>query len=242
MPGDLLFSLDAVSYSANAKTILNDISLTVQEGDFLALLGPSGAGKSTLLRLFNGLDSPHGGTIQFRGRPLLEYDLPVLRKRVGMLFQAAVMVAGTVRDNLVLIQRWERPRPQLPTTRLEKALEQVGLDKNILSQEAQLLSGGEQQRLALARVLLNAPEVLLLDEPTSNLDPRLAQRILNRIEELRRRLDLTVILVTHQPPLARKYARRIVFLQAGQILETGNRTILDNPASEELQDFLAEEE
>lgn len=242
MPGDLLFSLAAVSYSANAKTILNDISLTVQEGDFLALLGPSGAGKSTLLRLFNGLDSPHEGTIQFRGRPLLEYDLPILRKRVGMLFQAAVMVAGTVRDNLVLIQRWERPRPQLPTTQLEKALEQVGLDKNILSQEAQLLSGGEQQRLALARVLLNAPEVLLLDEPTSNLDPRLAQRILNRIDELRRRLDLTVILVTHQPPLARKYARRIVFLQAGQILEMGNRTILDNPASAELQDFLAEEE
>ncbi|MFQ6615027.1 MAG: ATP-binding cassette domain-containing protein, partial [Fidelibacterota bacterium] len=162
MENPSVFTLAGVRYVVQATSILSDISLDIHSGEHWALMGPSGAGKSTLLRLFNGLISPSFGEIRFHGRPLESVDVPSLRKIVGMLFQEAVLINGTVRDNLTLPLRWLRPAPEYTEERLVEALKRVDLTPDHLTAQARSLSGGEKQRVALARVLLNDPEVLLL--------------------------------------------------------------------------------
>jgi putative ABC transport system ATP-binding protein len=234
-----LFQLEDVSATLGGKDILDAIRLQVPPGEFLAILGPSGSGKSTLLRLFNGLDTPTTGEIRYRGQLLHSYPMTRLRKRVGMVFQTPVLTAGSVRDNLCLIQRWERPAPELGEDVLTAVLEQVELLPEILDQDAGTLSGGEKQRLALARVLLNQPEVLLLDEPTANLDPQLSRRILRLIQHLYRRLNLTVIMVSHQHDLVTTCATRVAFLIDGRIVEEGPVDILTHPTTAPVRSFLA---
>ncbi len=220
--------------------ILKDINLTVAPGEFLALLGPSGSGKTTLLRLFNNLDSPTNGKIIYNGKPLNNWNVINLRKQVGMVFQEPIILAGSVESNLQLNLRWDKPATHLSTPDLRKTLTKVGLQDVDLSGDARSLSGGEKQRLALARVLLNQPQVLLLDEPTASLDPALARRILQRIAELQREMNITVIWVSHDPDLARRFARRVVFLENGRITEDGPASILDAPDSPGLRHYLEE--
>ncbi len=234
-----LFRLTSVSKSIAGKTLLNDISLRIEAGDFLSILGPSGAGKSTLLRLFNGLDSPTGGTIEYLGKPLFSYPMTELRKRVGMVFQNPVMVRGTVRDNLCLTQRWGQPSVDLTEETLVSVLSRVGLSPAILDQDTKTISGGEKQRVALARVLLNKPEVLLLDEPTANLDPQLARHILRLVHQLFEKLRLTIIMVSHDHSLLSNYTTRIAFLIGGKIVEEGAAGILEQPSTEAVKTFLA---
>ncbi|NOZ03362.1 MAG: ATP-binding cassette domain-containing protein [FCB group bacterium] len=234
-----LFRLTSVSKSIGGKTLLDNISLQIEAGDFLSILGPSGAGKSTLLRLFNGLDSPTAGTIEYQGKPLFSYPMTGLRKRVGMVFQNPVMVRGTVRDNLLLTQRWEQPSTNLAEETLVSVLAQVDLSPAILDQDTKTISGGEKQRVALARVLLNKPEVLLLDEPTANLDPQLARRIVRLIHQLFKQLKLTIIMVSHDYSLLSKYTTRIAFLIGGRIVEEGAADILEQPSTETVKTFLA---
>lgn len=236
-----VFCLKNVSYHVTKQIILSDLSFNVDKGEFLAILGPSGAGKSTLLRLFNCLESPTAGALFFHGKPLSEMDMFSLRKKVGMVFQNPALVAGTVRDNLTLFKSWIKDW-DLSELELKEILEKVELDPRIIDQSAESLSGGEKQRLALARTLLNKPEVLLLDEPTSGLDPNLARKIINRVGRLHRELGLTIIMVTHHANLIKKLAQRILFLKDGKILEQGNRGILSSPVSQEFQFFLGEED
>lgn len=238
---DPIFSLQNVSYAIDGQIILSDLSFEVKDGEFLAVLGPSGAGKSTLLRLFNCLESPTAGSLFFHGTPVTEMDMFSLRQKVGMVFQQPAMVPGKVRDNLTLFKTWIKDW-ELPEADLRKVLEKVELDPRIIDQSAESLSGGEKQRLALARTLLNKPEVLLLDEPTSGLDPNLARRIINMVGRLHGELGLTIIMVTHYPNLVKNLAESILFLKDGKILERGNREILSSPPSGELQVFLREED
>lgn len=240
MENPSVFTLAGVRYVVQATSILSDISLDIHSGEHWALMGPSGAGKSTLLRLFNGLISPSFGEIRFHGRPLESVDVPSLRKIVGMLFQEAVLINGTVRDNLTLPLRWLRPAPEYTEERLVEALKRVDLTPDHLTAQARSLSGGEKQRVALARVLLNDPEVLLLDEPTASLDPPLARKILRLIDRLQQELNLTVIRVSHHPDLVRSFARQVLFLKAGRIAEQGSIARLDQPRTEEFRRFLQE--
>lgn len=233
-----LFQLKKVSFSVPGKPILKDITLNVFQGDFLIILGPSGAGKSSLLRLFNGLDSPTSGIIYYKEQQLTNYVMPDLRKRIGMVFQTPVIVQGNVRDNLLLIQRWEKPTPTFTDGTLADTLSKVGLDHEMLNQDAKSLSGGEKQRLALARTLLNEPEVLLLDEPTSDLDPNLAHLILKMVHNLYKNLGLTVVMVSHDQKLVSPFAQRVAFLIDGRIVEEGTVRILSNPLSSEAKTFL----
>jgi len=234
------FKFTEVSLKKNGQNILSDLSFDVAQGECLTILGSSGAGKSSLLRLFNNLHSATGGNIIFDNQPLEKTDVLKLRKKVGMVFQAPIMVSGTVKTNLCLTRNWDKER-SFSEAELTAVLEKVELKAAILNQEADLLSGGEQQRLALARTLLNDPEVILLDEPTSGLDPKLAKRIINLIARLHKDLKLTVILVTHHPRLIKDIAQKILFLHDGRILEYGENAILHNPASSEMQHFLHEE-
>jgi len=236
-----IFKLNNVSFSVDGLDILNDIFIDIHPNDFLVLLGPSGSGKSTLLRLLNGLNSPTSGTILFHDKDITEIDLTELRKKAGMVFQAPVMISGTVRDNLMLTSKWNKEQVSFNDAELIEMLEQVELSENFLDKDAKSLSGGEQQRIALARVLLNKPEVLLLDEPTSNLDPGLAVKILNLICKLSKKLNLTVVLVTHHHNEIEQYAKTVLFLVDGKIVESGGKEIITQPKSIAALSFINKE-
>ncbi len=235
-----IFTFKNVSYSNNGQNILSNISFDVAKGECLTILGSSGAGKSSLLRLFNNLQSPSKGNIYFDNQALEEIDVLGLRKKVGMVFQTPILVSGTVKTNLSLFQNWDKNRI-FSKNELTAVLETVELKASILDQEADLLSGGEKQRLALARTLLNDPEVILLDEPTSGLDPKLARRIIKLIARLHDDLSLTVIMVTHHPRLIKNIAQKILFLHNGEIMEYGEKAILLTPASTEMKNFMEED-
>ncbi|MEA3287120.1 MAG: ATP-binding cassette domain-containing protein [Candidatus Marinimicrobia bacterium] len=226
MQNQSLFQFTDVAYEAGGNKILSGVSFEVQKGEFLAVLGASGAGKSSLLRMFNSLASPTWGQINFRGQDI-DNDIQCLRKNVGILFQNPVVFSGSVKENLLVAGRWDQTIAQTIDHDLSNALEQVEMGNIKLTHNAKDLSGGEQQRLALARTLLNHPQVLLLDEPTSNLDPKLSRSIMDLVNRLRKTLNLTVIAVSHNHQLMRRYAQRVIVLSQGKIVGNGSFKALD---------------
>jgi putative ABC transport system ATP-binding protein len=204
---------------------VDDITLEVRSGEFLALLGSSGSGKSTLLNLMAGLDRPSSGAILAQGRSLLEMsqlELARYRSRtVGMVFQSFNLLPRmTLEENVELplrlaeVERSERP------TRVREALERVRLEARLNHRPAEL-SGGEQQRAALARALVNRPALLLADEPTGNLDSATGESIMLLLREIQRSLGMTIVLVTHERPLAERFADRIASVADGKLVSDG---------------------
>jgi putative ABC transport system ATP-binding protein len=203
---------------------VNEISLSVADAEFLALLGASGSGKSTLLNLMAGLDRPSSGAILALGRDLAgmsSEDLASHRNRtVGMVFQSFQLLPRmTLEENVELPLRLaEVPRGER-AARVAEALQRVGLATRTRHRPTEL-SGGEQQRAAIARALVNQPKILLADEPTGNLDSKTGEEIMNLIAEIHRPPSgpgRTIIMVTHERQLAERYADRIVTLSDGAI-------------------------
>jgi len=192
--------------------------------------GPSGAGKSTLLRLCNRLEVPTAGRVRFRGDDVAGLDPLHLRRRVGMVFQRPTPFAGTVRDNLLVAE------PGLSETGAAAALERAELDTGFLDRPAHELSGGEAQRLCLARTLVTGPEVLLMDEPTSALDPQ-ATAALEHLGRSCADDDVPVVWVTHDLDQMRRLADRVMVLVDGRIAHAGALATLDD-ASPEVRAFL----
>jgi putative ABC transport system ATP-binding protein len=210
---------------------LHEITLAFAANGFHGITGPSGSGKSRLLRLLNGLNSPTAGEVRFRGRELLDYPLPWLRRRVVLLEQEPVAFPGTVEENLMIPFGFRTREGTIPDTgTLSRALDSVGLSPEFLTERAEKLSGGEKQRVALARALLLAPEVLLLDEPTSALDRASERRLVSVLEKTKG--SRTVIAVSHSAPLL-GLSDRLVLMKAGRVAETHSR-----PSAEELSDIL----
>ena len=236
-----IFKLENINFSVDGLNILQNISLDIRPNDFVVLLGPSGSGKSTLLRMLNCLNSPTFGTINFHDKPISDYDIAQLRQKVGMVFQSPTMINGTVRENLTMTQKWTKEGNSLADNELIEILEKVDLNSEFLNKDARSLSGGEQQRIAIARTLLNKPEVLLLDEPTANLDPQLANKILKLVDQLYQDLKLTVILVSHDHQIIKQFAKRVVYLVGGEIIEKGDSAIINNPQTAAAQAFIAKE-
>ncbi|MBZ5521550.1 MAG: ABC transporter ATP-binding protein [Acidobacteriia bacterium] len=208
---------------------VDGVSLAVQRGEFIALLGSSGSGKSTLLNLIAGLDRPDSGAIVVEGQNLSTLTSEQLaqyrRHTVGMVFQSFNLVATmTLQENVELPMRFAEVRRRDRRARVQEALEKVGLSARFEHRPSEM-SGGEQQRAALARALVNSPKILLADEPTGNLDSKTGTEIMNLIKDLNRTLQMTVIMVTHELPLAERYATRLVFLGDGKVLgEQENKT------------------
>jgi putative ABC transport system ATP-binding protein len=204
---------------------VDDVSLEIRSGEFLALLGSSGSGKSTLLNLLAGLDRPTSGNIIAQERNLSEMsslELARYRSRtVGMVFQAFNLLPRmTLEENVELPLRLAEVDRSERAGRVRDALERVHLEKR-LSHRPSELSGGEQQRASLARALVNRPSILLADEPTGNLDSATGHEIMQLLEEIVKSLGTTIILVTHERPLAEKFAGRIVFLADGKMVSDG---------------------
>jgi putative ABC transport system ATP-binding protein len=199
----------------SAATILDDISVDVARGSALTLVGPSGSGKSSLLRCLNRLEEPTGGVVRFDGHSITELDPRELRRRAALVLQTPVLFEGTVRENLMV----HAPGFALDVSeaRLRTTLGEVGLEPILLEREATMLSGGEKQRVTLARALLRDPQALLLDEPTSALDPPNAALVVETICRLRDSRGLTIVAVTHAPDLVRRLGGALLYLVKGRM-------------------------
>jgi putative ABC transport system ATP-binding protein len=209
---------------------VDDVSLEIGAGEFLALLGSSGSGKSTLLNLLAGLDRPSAGAVQVRRRDAQAVDLATLnsaelaayrRDMAGMVFQSFNLLPRmTLEENVELPLRLaEVPRNERET-RVMESLERVGLSPRRKHRPSEL-SGGEQQRGALARALVNRPSILFADEPTGNLDTTNGERILLLVREIQTSLGMTVIMVTHERAIAERFADRIVMMADGRLTTSG---------------------
>ena len=201
---------------------VDGVSLTIEPGEFVALLGQSGSGKSTLLNLLAGLDRPTSGSVVVHGCDLATKSSEELahyrRNDVGMVFQAFHLIPSmTITENVELPMRFAEVERAERAQRSRESLERVGLGKRMEHRPSQL-SGGEQQRVSLARALVNRPQLLLADEPTGNLDSRTGEDILNLIRDISLSLGMTVVMVTHERGLAERFAQRLIFLADGKLV------------------------
>jgi iron(III) transport system ATP-binding protein len=229
--------IERVSFGYGKTQILDDVSLRVEKGEFFAFLGPSGSGKTTLLRLVAGFGTPSQGAVRVNGRDVT--DTPPWKRNVGMVFQSyALWPHMTVAKNVAFgLERRDVPKAEI-ARRVGEALALVGLADYGGRRPAQL-SGGQQQRVAVARTLVIEPEVLLLDEPLSNLDAKLRVEMRQEIRELQRKLGLTTIYVTHDQEEANAIADRIAVLDGGRIQQLGAPMALyDRPANRFVATFL----
>ncbi|MEY9891284.1 putative ABC transport system ATP-binding protein [Catenulispora sp. MAP12-49] len=208
------FDLREVSVRREDALIIDRVTATIAPGRCTALVGPSGAGKSTLLRLFNRLDDPSEGTILLDGAPLDSLDVLALRRRVGLVGQRPVLVTESVPEELRV------GAPELTDEQALELLRRVGLGEDFYDRPTQGLSGGEGQRVCLARTLAVGPQVLLLDEPTSALDPEAAAAVEDTLCGLLGD-GLTAILVSHRAAQVRKMADDALVLRKGRLVESG---------------------
>jgi putative ABC transport system ATP-binding protein len=209
---------DGLTRVVDGKRLVDNVSISVNEGETFVIVGASGAGKSSFLRLINRLDEPTEGTVYLDGQDYREIPPTELRRRVGLVMQAPNLFPGTVADNV-------RYGPHihgetLSDADLESLLARVDLD-GYASRAVEKLSGGEAQRVSLARTLANRPEVLLLDEPTSALDDTTKQEVESVIFEVIGARSLTCLFVTHDMEQARRVADRIMYMEAGHISRIG---------------------
>ena len=207
-----------LSRAVGEKVLVNEISVQVHVGEVLAVVGPSGSGKTSFLRLLDRLDEPTGGIVRFNGRDYRELAPPELRRRIGMVMQAAFLFPGTVADNVAY---GPRQRGQaLAAEQIAVLLQRVGLP-GYQERDVSNLSGGEAQRVSIARTLANDPEILLLDEPTSALDEDSARKVEDLVLDIIGERRMTCVIVTHNAAQARRVARRAMVLKAGKLAAIG---------------------
>lgn len=209
-----LLEFKNVSYVSENNYILKDITVSVDEGDYISVVGPSGSGKSTFLKLCSHLLSPSEGDILYKGKSVLEHNPMELRKSIAYCFQAPYLFGKTVMDNIDFPYNLRGIKTDI--NRASKLLQLFNLEKDYLSKEIKNLSGGEKQRIALIRTLLFKPEILLLDEVTSALDVDNTLVVENVMKTLNQE-GTTIIWVTHNPEQSRKTANKLLTIEAGTI-------------------------
>ena len=222
-----MFRLIRVSKSFRSSrgeltNVFHDVSVSVSKGEIFGIIGPSGAGKSTLLRLFNLLERPDSGAIEFQERDISKIsnrELKSVRKKIGMIFQDFNLLSNkTVSENVALplqISNWESRSIE---PRVQDCLALVGLEEKLNSYPNEL-SGGQRQRVAIARAIANHPDLILADEPTSALDPLTKQDILSCLQDINHKLGITIVLSTHEMSIVRKICHRVAILGEGKLQE-----------------------
>jgi putative ABC transport system ATP-binding protein len=219
--GPVLFELEDVTASRGGRVVFEGLRAELAEGA-TGIVGPSGVGKSTLLRLLNRLADPLRGTVRYRGRDVREADVLALRRDVGLVPQLPALLEGSVADNVLygpaLVER---------SADVGGCLRLAGLDPAFGSRRADALSVGEQQRVMLARTLALEPSVLLLDEPTSALDETTTAAVEATLDDLRNRLGLSFVLVTHDLDQATRLADRVLVLEPGALRDAATMSAPD---------------
>ena len=212
--------LEGVVVRRGSKTILDGLDLTFEAGRRYVILGASGSGKSTLLRLLNRLEDPAEGRVMIGETALSSLPIRPVRRAIGLVFQNPRPLPGTARENLIYSFEIRDAKPP-DSEVLANALEELGLDADRLDRDAESLSGGEKQRLAIAMSLLAEPEILALDEPTAALDPRSARKVAEALELRRKRDGLRSIVVTHHREHALWLGETAVVLDRGKVSDLG---------------------
>ncbi|MFD5215614.1 ectoine/hydroxyectoine ABC transporter ATP-binding protein EhuA [Microbacterium sp. NPDC058345] len=244
---------DAVGKHFGEHVVLQDLDFTVRKGDRVTLIGPSGSGKTTILRLVMTLEEADDGYILIDGRPLTheqrdgrrvalkEKHRNEMRKRIGMVFQQFNLFPNmTVLENIIEapVHVLKLPKEQA-IERARALLDKVGLPDKADAHPTQL-SGGQQQRVAIARALAMEPEILLLDEVTSALDPEVVGEVLNILRDVARETDVTMLIVTHEMQFARDVSNRVLMFDGGRIVEEGTpERIFSAPQEQRTKDFLS---
>ena len=211
-------AIENLTRVVDGTALVKDVTIEVQAEEVFVVFGPSGSGKTSLLRLLNRLDEPTRGTVFLDGTDYRDIDPRTLRRRVGWVPQAPTLINGTVAENVA----WGPTLRNEPVDdgRLHELLDRLGLSE-FEDREADRLSGGEAKRVAIARTLLNDPDILLLDEPASNLDAEAADRVESLLADVMDAYALTAVLVTHDADRARRLGQRGVRLEGGQVVQGG---------------------
>jgi tungstate transport system ATP-binding protein len=235
-----MIRIEEVSRTCGEKNVLDNITLTVNKGEIFTLIGPSGSGKTTLLRLIDLLDSPTSGKILFDGKDTATSDAGrlAIRRRMGMVFQKPAVLNATVAENVAFGLKFRGVARDDIDRKVKAALELVGLPE-FAGRRAVTLSGGEMQRVAIARAMLTEPEVLLLDEPTANLDPVSSELIEDLIIRINKERHTTIILSTHDMIQGQRLADRIGVIMNGKIAQVGTATdIFYQPQGHDIARFV----
>ena len=210
------------SYSVG-NTALNGVSMKIEDGEFVFLVGPSGSGKSTIIRLITGELKPSSGHVHVNGDSLAKIrrgEVPYLRRTVGVVFQDFRLIANkTVYDNVAFAMRVIGAKEREIRERVPYVLNLVGLENKSRRHPGEL-SGGEQQRLAIARALVNNPSTIIADEPTGNLDPARSYEIMALLQEINR-LGTTMLVVTHEMDLVQRFSNRVIMIDDGLVVSDG---------------------
>lgn len=224
---NVVYRLEKLKQAYGSRTIVDVAQLEIAAGEILAIVGPSGAGKSTLLRLLNFLEMPTSGNLFYQGQAINGTRSLETRRQVTTVFQRPMLLRDSVRANVAYGLRL---RGQRADERIDEMLARVGL-RELAHTPAQKLSGGEMQRVALARALVIEPRVLLLDEPTANLDPYNVGMIESIVREQNRARGTTIVLVTHNVFQAKRLAHRVGLMLSGKIIEVQNNpAFFDSPS------------
>ncbi|MFJ7409063.1 MULTISPECIES: phosphate ABC transporter ATP-binding protein [unclassified Lysinibacillus] len=228
--------LQQVSFSVSDKSILKSITGSFPKGKITTLVGPSGAGKTTLLKMCNGLLSPTEGSILIDNQVITTYEPTTLRKHVGIALQAAPMINGNVFDNLALPLVLQGQN--LTQQDAIQYLLDVGLDASFLPSDINELSGGQRQKVSIARTLINQSSILLLDEITSALDRQSAQDIETLIVKLNKKYNVTIIWITHNLQQALTIGHYTWVMMGGELIETGESSLLKAPSNPRVSEFV----
>lgn len=218
-----IIAFEHVHKAYGDKVVLDDFSLAIEKGAFVTIVGASGGGKTTVLKLVNGLLSADAGTIRVMGQDIRQADLIQLRRNIGYAIQGSVLFPHmSVAENIAyvpnLLNKNDKPRTKAA---VDKWLGIVGLDRSLLARYPAELSGGQQQRVGIARALAARPEVLLCDEATSALDPETTASVLALLADINQRLNLTIVLITHQLEVVKTICDHAALLEQGEIVESG---------------------
>ncbi|SDC32230.1 phosphate ABC transporter ATP-binding protein, PhoT family [Pelagirhabdus alkalitolerans] len=231
-----IIKLKNISYKLENTLILNNISGAIDTGTMTSFIGPSGSGKSTLFRLLNGLKTANSGHIYIQNKSIDTFDPIELRQLVGIVLQEAIMIKGTVYDNLSIPTQLKDET--LSEEKAKELLTLVNLDPSILMQDARTLSGGQKQKVSIARTLVNQPTILLLDEITSSLDPVSQKAIESLVKDLHSRLGLTILWITHSIEQAKEVSESIWIMKDGQVIEKSTSHELEQTTNQDVLSFI----
>lgn len=229
---------------AGSLTAVDDVNLTINEGEIFGVIGYSGAGKSTLIRMLNGLEKPTSGKLEVSGKDIASIqgkELRLARQKIGMIFQHFNLLwSRTVAENIAFpleiakVSKYEREK------RVQELIQLVGLEGKENAYPSQL-SGGQKQRVGIARALANNPRVLLCDEATSALDPETTDSILELLLGINKKLGLTIVLITHEMQVIRKICERVAVMEDGKVVESGNvLEVFKNPQAPITKKFVGQ--